>query len=238
MTGSEDGIVTKRLLASQAGNENFEQDPAYCSGKTTVEILNHEQDGNIYIDSYSQIGFRLNSGLRVMGPCAIFPRSVLHWNVRGVEDVSEDSLSLFTMLEPKLDLLVLGVGERENLGKINFNILKFLKSKRINVEILSTDQALATFNFLNSEKRFVAGAFIPPSYVESNYGEDEYFPGMSRVDGPFEAEQDYDHIRSDAHDKLPSGKSDGSVGTSMIDKIYNKEQREKDKKKHPQKYLD
>lgn len=53
--------------------------------KTTVTILNQEQDQGIFIDSYSNVGFLLSSGIRVFGPCAIFPRSVLHWNVGGRE---------------------------------------------------------------------------------------------------------------------------------------------------------
>jgi len=51
--------------------------------KTTVTILNQEHDQGIFIDSYSNMGFRLSSGIRVFGPCAVFPRSLLHWNVSG-----------------------------------------------------------------------------------------------------------------------------------------------------------
>lgn len=142
--------------------------------KTTVTVLNQEQDRGIFIDSYSNMGFMLNTGMRVFGPCAIFPRSILHWNVRGVEDINEDSLSLFTMLEPKIDILVLGVGERDNMRKIDGKIMKHLRANKINVELLPTDQALATFNFLNAEKRYVAGAFIPPSYIE-NLDDDDFF---------------------------------------------------------------
>ena len=36
------------------------------------------------------------------------------------------------------------------------------------------DQALSTFNFLNSEHRYVAGAMIPPSYVDSLNNEELY----------------------------------------------------------------
>lgn len=32
----------------------------------------------------------------------------------------------------------------------------------IGVEVLSTEQACATFNFLNAERRCIAGAVIPP----------------------------------------------------------------------------
>lgn len=49
--------------------------------KTTVTILNQDQSQGIFIDSYSCFGFLLNSGVRLMGPCAVFAHSALHWNV-------------------------------------------------------------------------------------------------------------------------------------------------------------
>jgi NADH dehydrogenase [ubiquinone] 1 alpha subcomplex assembly factor 3 len=33
---------------------------------------------------------------------------------------------------------------------------------RISIEVLTTEQACATFNFLNAENRYIAGAVIPP----------------------------------------------------------------------------
>lgn len=56
------------------------QSPALCTstyhgdGKTKVNILNRELDLGLMINSYSQVGFRLNNELRVIGPMAIFPR--------------------------------------------------------------------------------------------------------------------------------------------------------------------
>lgn len=43
-------------------------------GKTKVNILNQELELGLLINSYSQFGFRLNNGLNVIGPMAIFPR--------------------------------------------------------------------------------------------------------------------------------------------------------------------
>lgn len=43
-------------------------------GKTKVNILNQELNLGLMINSYSQSGFRLNNGLNVIGPMAIFPR--------------------------------------------------------------------------------------------------------------------------------------------------------------------
>lgn len=49
-----------------------------------------------------QVGFRLNNGMYVLGPMAIFPRTVLSWNVGNVHAINEDSLLLFCLIEPKI----------------------------------------------------------------------------------------------------------------------------------------
>uniref|UniRef100_T1J857 NADH dehydrogenase [ubiquinone] 1 alpha subcomplex assembly factor 3 n=1 Tax=Strigamia maritima TaxID=126957 RepID=T1J857_STRMM len=132
-------------------------------GKTTVTIINKNQD-ILLINSFSNIGFRLNNNLLAVGPIAIFPKTVLSWNVKSVEDINENSLSLFYMLEPKLDILVVGTGDKQS--KMAEAIKKFLHSKKITFEILPTDQACATYNFLNSEGRYVAAALIPPTIIK------------------------------------------------------------------------
>lgn len=43
-----------------------------------------------------------------------------------------------------------------------------MRTHNINVEVLSTEQACATFNFLNAEGRMVAGAILPPIHVSIN----------------------------------------------------------------------
>jgi NADH dehydrogenase [ubiquinone] 1 alpha subcomplex assembly factor 3 len=41
-------------------------------------------------------------------------------------------------------------------------MLSFMAKYHISTEILTTEQACATFNFLNAENRYIAGALIPP----------------------------------------------------------------------------
>ncbi|KAL5013304.1 hypothetical protein ScPMuIL_007574 [Solemya velum] len=161
-------LLRKKIIPFRTWVRSVNYEGEYS--KTSMTMLSQEDDANIYIEAYSPLGFRLNSGFRIFGPCAVFPRSILHWNVAGVEDIHEDSLSLFSMLEPKIDLLVIGVGSPGN--KIDPNIIKYLRSKKINLEILPTDQACSTFNFLNSERRYVAAALIPPAYSSVNLNDD------------------------------------------------------------------
>lgn len=151
----------------------------------TMTILNKEDDDFLYVEAYSQIGFRLSNGFRIIGPCVLFPRSVLHWGISGVDYISEESLSLFPLLEPKLDLLIIGIGDYGS--KYNKNIIKYLRSYKINVEILPTDQACSTFNFLNAERRIVAAALVPPQYMQVDQDEDLLFRAqLEGSNNPFE----------------------------------------------------
>ncbi|GAB1609671.1 NADH dehydrogenase [ubiquinone] 1 alpha subcomplex assembly factor 3-like [Argonauta hians] len=129
---------------------------------SSLNMLNKEEDSGIMVEAYSPHGFKLNNNIRIFGPCVLFPRSILHWNVGGPEDINEDSLSLFCLLEPRPDILILGVGN--DTSKVNKNLIRYLRSKKISVEILTTDHACSTFNFLNVESRFVAAGLIPPNF--------------------------------------------------------------------------
>lgn len=128
-------------------------------GKTSLTVLNRDVDHMLLIDSYSTHGFRLNSGLFVCGPAAFFPRTLMHWDVAGPWDVTPASLSLFWLLEPKPDVLVIGVGDRGRT--IDDEVRIFMKKKKINVEVLDTAAACAAFNFMNADNRNVAAAMIP-----------------------------------------------------------------------------
>ncbi|XP_043224164.1 NADH dehydrogenase [ubiquinone] 1 alpha subcomplex assembly factor 3-like isoform X3 [Amphibalanus amphitrite] len=128
--------------------------------KTTVTFLNREMGDMISVDGISQYGFHLNSGVVVLGPMAVFPRTVLGWNVPSASHITPASLALFAILEPRLDCLVIGTGDRGTT--VSKEVIAFLRQKKISFEILPTEQAAATFNFMNLERRCVAGALIPP----------------------------------------------------------------------------
>ncbi|XP_054284932.1 NADH dehydrogenase [ubiquinone] 1 alpha subcomplex assembly factor 3-like [Macrosteles quadrilineatus] len=144
---------------------------AYDSdGKTVVSVMNNEEDAPLMINSYSILGFRLNNGCFVIGPVAIFPHSVLSWDIKDDRDINEKSLSLFLRLFPKLDVLLIGISDardakllletRNNVRNILGNLKK---GDKMNIEVLPTEKAVTTFNFLNAEKRFVAAALVPPT---------------------------------------------------------------------------
>ena len=82
--------------------------------------------------------------------------------MRSVSDITPNSLLLFSLIHPKIDILVLGVGQSENVSKLSREALDFLRTHNIRVEILPTEHAVETYNYLNNERRLVALALIPP----------------------------------------------------------------------------
>ncbi|XP_042567505.1 NADH dehydrogenase [ubiquinone] 1 alpha subcomplex assembly factor 3 [Cyprinus carpio] len=131
--------------------------------RTTVTLLQKEAAGGAVIYSYSPRGFNI-SGNKVLGPCAVLPPAVLQWNVGHHTDITVESLSLFYLLEPRIEILVLGTGARTE--RLDPNVLDFLKKKGIAVEVQDTPNACATFNFLSSERRLAAAGLIPPPAAE------------------------------------------------------------------------
>lgn len=92
----------------------------------------------------------------------------MSWDVVNLNDINDESLSLFTVLEPKIDVLIIGIGDQTKDLLFHQKLHPFAKKHKLNIEVLPTSQACSTFNFLNSEGRYVAGALIPPQTVEAN----------------------------------------------------------------------
>lgn len=101
-----------------------------------------------------QIGFRLNNKVSIIGPICIFPRTVLSWNVENVDDIDEHSLRLLLALEPKLELLIIGIGDTEVTPGIYHRIQKITKTHDIRVEILKTE-SVSCHRFKNTKSNLL-----------------------------------------------------------------------------------
>ncbi|XP_003726684.2 NADH dehydrogenase [ubiquinone] 1 alpha subcomplex assembly factor 3 [Strongylocentrotus purpuratus] len=131
--------------------------------KTTISLLSKETSDVPFISNYSIQGFTI-SGDKVYGPVAILPRSLLSWNIAGLHDINEDSLSLFHLIEPKIEILVIGTGA--TLQKLSPELHRFMRLKGIALEVQETSHACATFNYLARESRVVAAGLLPPEQVK------------------------------------------------------------------------
>uniref|UniRef100_A0A915PRC5 NADH dehydrogenase [ubiquinone] 1 alpha subcomplex assembly factor 3 n=1 Tax=Setaria digitata TaxID=48799 RepID=A0A915PRC5_9BILA len=116
-------------------SDDNDQGPRTSLSRLNDEMMECQQIG---IGAISKYGFRLYDGQFLYGPIAIFPKAVLSWRVLTPDDINPESLRFFTMLEPKLDVLVVGPGDRQH------------------------EEAAMLFNMLNIEYRCVAAALYPP----------------------------------------------------------------------------
>ena len=104
-------------------------------------------------------GFVVNDQ-HVRGGIYVLPSLVLTWTPKTFEEITKDSLCLTGLLNPPLEILVIGCGPtlRHNLDPA---LRQSLRQQGVAVEVLDTMNACATFNILNSEERQVAAAILP-----------------------------------------------------------------------------
>lgn len=80
----------------------------------------------------------MNNSYGIVGPMVIFPRTVLQWNINTIEDIHEHSLSLLLAVEPKLEIVIIGVGDDDISPELSDRIHAIFKSTGIAVEVLQT----------------------------------------------------------------------------------------------------
>ncbi|OAD57692.1 NADH dehydrogenase [ubiquinone] 1 alpha subcomplex assembly factor 3, partial [Eufriesea mexicana] len=113
------------------------------------------------------VGFQLSDKSIVVGPIAIFSQTIFSWDIVNAKDINEATLSLFTVLDPSLDVLILGLETQHKYEDIQ-KIKKILHKYRIRNEIIPVQQACGIYNHLICERRYVAAGLIPPLICQSD----------------------------------------------------------------------
>jgi len=104
-------------------------------------------------------GFLVNH-IEHTGSVLCLPSFTLLWDVKGWADVTPDSLRLFAVLQPKIELLLIGCGSR--VERLSPQLSQFLDAHGIIYELQTTSSALGLFNVLLEENRRVAAALVLP----------------------------------------------------------------------------
>lgn len=74
----------------------------------------------------------------MIGPIILFPRAVFSWNIESAEKINHDSMMIFGLIQPKVDTLIIGIGEKAD-ARVSTTILQFAHNHKLNVEILTTE---------------------------------------------------------------------------------------------------
>lgn len=134
-------------------------------GKTTISFISKEIGSRLLVTQCNETGFTFNTGVQVIGPTMLFPRYAICWNVKSGKHINEASLSLFTILEPKPDLLIIGLDDQYDFSYLK-SLREIVQKLGIITEIVSVRNACTIFNFVNEESRYVVAGLIPKKAPE------------------------------------------------------------------------
>ena len=112
---------------------------------------------DIVVDSYSSLGFVVN-GVSLVGRCSAANASLL-FGASKLQDLTPASLSLLTLLDSPIDMLVLGCGRTS--ARVPSAVQMWCEERGIGIVALPTKHACSTFNFMVAENRNVAGILWP-----------------------------------------------------------------------------
>ena len=133
---------------------------AQGSGASSIEaynVIQREADKTVVSGSFAG-GFDV-SGTTVMSGVVLLPRLWAAWRPSKLEDVTAESLELFTIVHPRPRIILLGVGR--SMRFVPPEAFAALKADGVYVEVMDSMRAASTFNVMNQEDRDVACALLP-----------------------------------------------------------------------------
>ncbi|XP_031551350.1 NADH dehydrogenase [ubiquinone] 1 alpha subcomplex assembly factor 3-like [Actinia tenebrosa] len=155
------GLITQSRWAYTVEKEPMKSSVTFISEPKEGQ---EEQDIPPYVTRYSSRGFRIKN-VKVFGSVAIVPDNFFHWKIHNPNDITPESLKLFTLMDPSIEILVIGTGDK--IVQLSPEVHSHLKENKIMLEVQDTRNAAATFNFLLEEERLVGAALIPPHTEKS-----------------------------------------------------------------------
>ncbi|OLL22175.1 NADH dehydrogenase [ubiquinone] 1 alpha subcomplex assembly factor 3 [Neolecta irregularis DAH-3] len=132
------------------------------------DLFGGEEPSGIHVESIlrDETGFRLSSGLVVKNDLIMANGETFTWDSKAkfssgeTLDFDKNAWTIFSILKPRPDLLIIGTGARTALLKKSCR--DHLISLGLLVHPLNTKEAIATFNMLTAEGRTVAAALLRP----------------------------------------------------------------------------
>ncbi|EKX44614.1 hypothetical protein GUITHDRAFT_72009 [Guillardia theta CCMP2712] len=110
------------------------------------------------VQSYNQYGIVVNNVI-LPGAVLLLPKTSFLWNVNSMEDITVDSLKVLTMLSPRIEVCILGTGNRTRRPPAE--LISWFGDQGISLDFMDSVNAFATFNVLTQEGRVAAAACLP-----------------------------------------------------------------------------
>ncbi|KAI1824893.1 hypothetical protein F4861DRAFT_503932 [Xylaria intraflava] len=145
-----------------------------------MDVLGNTPVPSTTVDICMSDGFQLNSGAKILNGSGVIlvGGEAFEWrpwlpggkhrllNAKGQWEIPNETLGLLSLLWPRPDLLVLGLGPE--IRPISPELRRHISSLGIRVEILDTRNAAAQYNLLVTERGIndVAAALVPIGWKE------------------------------------------------------------------------
>ncbi|KAI1109986.1 hypothetical protein F5Y14DRAFT_455473 [Nemania sp. NC0429] len=145
-----------------------------------MDVLGNTPVPSTIVDICMSDGFQLNSGARIVEGSGVIlvGGEAFEWrpwlprgehrllNAKGQWEIPNETLGLLSLLWPRPDLLILGLGPE--IRPISPELRRYISSLGMRVEILDTRNAASQFNLLATERGIddVAAALIPIGWKE------------------------------------------------------------------------
>ncbi|OZJ04828.1 hypothetical protein BZG36_02345 [Bifiguratus adelaidae] len=126
------------------------------------------------VDTITQDGIVLTSGVRLRGGVILMNGEAFSWDVpsQALETErfrgwTEEMVQIFRVITPKPELVLFGTGR--TFALVPPNIRSYLHKLGIQVDMMDSKNAAATFNVLAEEGRRVAVALLPLTPTSARY---------------------------------------------------------------------
>ncbi|KAM0854336.1 hypothetical protein ACQ4PT_050491 [Festuca glaucescens] len=123
-----------------------------------INLIDSVPEDQLRFQSYDDTGFKINN-VKYEGSLLIVENKIMTWTPKTFADITAESLSIFKVVHPIPEILILGCGKY--VQPVSPELRKFIRSTGMKLEAIDSRNAASTYNILNEEGRPVAAAVLP-----------------------------------------------------------------------------
>ncbi|KAJ8450677.1 hypothetical protein Cgig2_021149 [Carnegiea gigantea] len=123
-----------------------------------INLIDNVPEDQLRFQEFDDTGFKVN-GVKYEGSLICVGNLLMSWSPKKFSEVTPESLSIFQILRPIPEILIIGCGR--HIQPVNSELRNFVRSIGMKLEAVDSRNAASTYNILNEEGRIVAAAVLP-----------------------------------------------------------------------------
>mmetsp|Transcript_16924 Transcript_16924/g.21932 ORF Transcript_16924/g.21932 Transcript_16924/m.21932 type:complete len:187 (+) Transcript_16924:43-603(+) len=140
--------------------------------KEASNVVASTDSARLQITGCDPGGFEIMGDLYIPSSIVALNYNAFLWRPQTIEDITFDSLGVFTIVHPRPEIVIIGLGA--NPSTRLDELFLYFRDEGIALEQMDTTNAVHTFNVLNDEERAV-GAAILTMEPRGREGQDPYY---------------------------------------------------------------